>query len=84
MAYGSNTSMENAKGKASEYADRAQEKLNEAGEMVSERAKQAGKAVRDYSDRAVEKVDESVREYPLATLAGAVAIGFVLGAILKR
>jgi ElaB/YqjD/DUF883 family membrane-anchored ribosome-binding protein len=40
--------------------------------------------VRDYANQAADKLDESLKERPMTTLIGAVAVGFLLGAIWKR
>lgn len=72
------------KNKASEVADRAQEKVNEAVDEVSARTKEARDAVRDYANLAADKLDESIQTRPMSTLIGAVAVGFVLGALWKR
>ena len=91
QSYGSSTvsSVEDAaaarvKAKAAEVADRAQEKLGEAADAASERAKHAGDAVRQYTHEAADKIEGSVRQYPLTALLGAAAVGLVLGAIFKR
>lgn len=72
------------KNKATEVADRAQEKFSEAVDEVSVRAREARDAVRDYGNQAADKLDESLRTRPMTTLVGAVAVGFLLGAIWKR
>jgi ElaB/YqjD/DUF883 family membrane-anchored ribosome-binding protein len=72
------------KNKASEVADKAQEKMDEAIDEVSVRAKEARDAVRDYANQAADKLDESIQTRPMTTLIGAVAVGFVLGALWKR
>jgi ElaB/YqjD/DUF883 family membrane-anchored ribosome-binding protein len=89
-AYGSEAlaAAENAanrlKNKASEVADRASEKMDEAMDEVSVRAREARDAVRDYANQAADKLDESIQTRPMSTLIGAVAVGFVLGALWKR
>jgi ElaB/YqjD/DUF883 family membrane-anchored ribosome-binding protein len=72
------------KNKASDVADKAQEKMDEAIDEVSVRAKEARDAVRDYANQAADKLDESIQTRPMTTLIGAVAVGFVLGALWKR
>jgi len=51
---------------------------------VSVRAREARDAVRDYANQAADKLDESIQQRPMSTLIGAVAVGFVLGALWKR
>lgn len=74
---------ERLKQKAGEVVDAAQEKLGEAYDDVSTRAVEVSDAVRDYANQAADKLDESLKARPLSTLAGAVAVGFLLGAIWK-
>ncbi len=64
--------------------DAAQEKLGEAYDDVSARAVEVGDAMRDYANEAADMLDELLKIRPLTTLAGAVAVGFLLGAIWKR
>jgi ElaB/YqjD/DUF883 family membrane-anchored ribosome-binding protein len=71
------------KQKASEVVDSAQEKFGEAYDEVSARAVEAGDAVREYAHQAGGMLDESLKTRPIQTLIGAVAVGFVLGAIWK-
>jgi ElaB/YqjD/DUF883 family membrane-anchored ribosome-binding protein len=70
--------------KASKMANRAEEKFESVADKASARVNEAGNAVRDYGNQAVEKLEESVQDRPMATIAGAVALGFVLGVLLKR
>ncbi len=71
-------------GGASDLADRGAEYAERAYDEVSVRAREAGDAVRDYANRAADTLDESIQERPMTTLLGAVAFGFVLGALWKR
>jgi ElaB/YqjD/DUF883 family membrane-anchored ribosome-binding protein len=70
--------------KASEAADRAQEKVSELANRASARAHEAGDTVRDYGHRAADSVEETVHDRPLMTILGAVGIGLLIGALLKR
>ena len=79
----SENAAERLKQKASEAVDSAQEKFGEAYDEVSARAVKAGDAVRDRANQAVDTLDESLKTHPMSTLAGAVAVGFLLGAIWK-
>lgn len=72
------------KNKATEVADRASEKMDQAMDEVSVRAREARDAVRDYANQAADKLDESIQTRPMSTLIGAVAVGFILGALWKR
>jgi ElaB/YqjD/DUF883 family membrane-anchored ribosome-binding protein len=48
------------------------------------RAREAGDAVRDYANQAADVLDDSIQNRPMTTLLGAIAFGFVLGALWKR
>ena len=70
--------------KASDIADRVSDKAQDAYDEVSVRAREAGDAVRDYASTAADALDDSLQNRPMTTLLGAVAFGFVLGALWKR
>ena len=72
------------KTKAADMADRAQEKIEDAVDEVQARAKEARDTAREYANKAADKLDESLQTRPMTTLIGAVAVGFVLGALWKR
>jgi ElaB/YqjD/DUF883 family membrane-anchored ribosome-binding protein len=55
-----------------------------ARKQLDTAADEASEAVRDVRDTFAETLDESMRERPLATLAMAVGIGFMLGAMWRR
>jgi ElaB/YqjD/DUF883 family membrane-anchored ribosome-binding protein len=62
-----------AAGNAQEMAGKIADQAREYGEQAQEAAKQA----RPF-------VEKSLRQQPMATLAGAAVLGFVLGALWKR
>jgi ElaB/YqjD/DUF883 family membrane-anchored ribosome-binding protein len=70
--------------KASDMIDRASDRASDAYDEVSVRAREAGDAVRDYANQAADVLDDSIQNRPMTTLLGAVAFGFVLGALWKR
>ena len=51
---------------------------------VSAKGQDAVDAVQEVSDRVVDAIDESLRTRPYTTLAMALGIGFVLGALWRR
>lgn len=63
--------------------DASQEKFGETYDDVSTRAAEVSDAMRDYANQAADMLDESLKVRPLSTLAGAVAVGFLLGAIWR-
>ena len=70
--------------KASDMIDRASERASEAYDEVADRAREGADAVRDYANRAADALDDSLQNRPMTTLLGAIAFGFVLGALWKR
>jgi ElaB/YqjD/DUF883 family membrane-anchored ribosome-binding protein len=70
--------------KASDMIDRASDRAADAYDEVSVRAREAGDAVRDYANQAADVLDDSIQNRPMTTLLGAIAFGFVLGALWKR
>ena len=72
-------------------ADSASDRLKDTGERAQEMAGKVTEQAREYGEKAQEAarqvkplVQKSLREQPLATLAGAAAIGFLLGALWKK
>jgi ElaB/YqjD/DUF883 family membrane-anchored ribosome-binding protein len=55
-----------------------------AAEKASATAKEAGDSVRHYADKATDKVEQTVHDYPLAAIAGAAVLGLVIGTMLRR
>ena len=70
--------------KASDVLDRASDRAQEAYDDMSDRAREATDAAREYANRAADALDDSIQNRPMTTLLGAVAFGFVLGALWKR
>ena len=70
--------------KASDMIDRASERAGEAYDEMAVRAREGADAVRDYANRAADALDDSLQNRPMTTLLGAIAFGFVLGALWKR
>ena len=70
--------------KASDMIDRASERASDAYDEVAVRAREGADAVRDYANRAADALDDSLQNRPMTTLLGAIAFGFVLGALWKR
>jgi ElaB/YqjD/DUF883 family membrane-anchored ribosome-binding protein len=60
-------------------ADQAEEVAN----RMSERGREAGERVQEVAGNFKGAVDRSVKDQPMATLAMAAVVGFVLGALWK-
>jgi ElaB/YqjD/DUF883 family membrane-anchored ribosome-binding protein len=67
-------------GKVKEVAGDAQEIAGKVAHQAREYGEQAQKAVKQVKPF----VEKSLKEQPMATLAGAAVLGFVLGALWKK
>jgi ElaB/YqjD/DUF883 family membrane-anchored ribosome-binding protein len=76
--------------KASDLKDKATDQFKKVADRAEGIATSAGDQMREVGDRAGEvagnlksAIDKSVKDQPMATLAMAAAVGFLLGAIWK-
>lgn len=76
--------------KASEYAAKAGEQVSSMVEgaestarAVADQAREGGERVQEVAGNMKTAIDKSVRDQPMATLAVAAAVGFVMGALWK-
>lgn len=69
--------------KAVEQFDKVAVQVEGAVKSITERGREAGEEVQAVASHMKSAVDTSVREQPMATLAVAAALGFILGAIWK-
>jgi ElaB/YqjD/DUF883 family membrane-anchored ribosome-binding protein len=74
-----------------DMADTTTDRFKNAGEKAQETASSMAEQARRYGEKAQNAVrqfkpfvERSLKEQPVATLAGAAAIGFLLGALWKR
>jgi ElaB/YqjD/DUF883 family membrane-anchored ribosome-binding protein len=51
---------------------------------AQEKSQEAVDAMREVSDKLIEAVDDSIKNRPYTTLAMAVGLGFLFGAIMRR
>ena len=58
-------------------------KANEFADRATDKAKEAAESARHYAEKGAQKVEETVHQYPLATVAGAALAGLVIGALLR-
>jgi len=87
--YGQTT--ETAKDRLRDMADATSETIKDAARSAQDKAGRVADQARDYGDQAQEVakqvrpfLEKSLREKPMATLAGAAALAFVLGALWKK
>ena len=88
---GDRSSGEIAKDRIRDMADKATDQIKGAADSAQEFAGKLTDQAREYGEKAQEAVNEvkpfvekSLKEQPMATLASAAIIGFVLGALWKK
>jgi ElaB/YqjD/DUF883 family membrane-anchored ribosome-binding protein len=69
--------------KAGEQLEGVMHSAEHAARQVAEQGREAGERVQVVAENFRTAVDKSVREQPMATLAVAAALGFVVGALWK-
>ena len=69
--------------KAGHQFDKALEGAEATVAAVAEQGREAGQRVQEVAGNLKTAVDRSVRDQPMATLAVAAAMGFVIGALWK-
>ena len=69
--------------KAGEQLDKMADQVESAVKTGLDRGREVGENVQQVAGNLKSAVDTSVRDQPMATLAVAAALGFVLGAIWK-
>lgn len=60
------------------------ERVQEVADKFTEQAREYSEKAQDAARQVRPLAEKSLREQPLLTLAGAAAIGFVLGALWKK
>lgn len=69
--------------KAGEQIEGAMHSAEQTARQVAEQGREAGERVQEVAENFRSAVDKSVRDQPMATLAVAAALGFVIGALWK-
>ena len=69
--------------KASDQFKSAADQAEHIASRVAEQGREAGERVQEVAGNIKGAVDKSVKEQPMATLAVAAVLGFVLGALWK-
>jgi ElaB/YqjD/DUF883 family membrane-anchored ribosome-binding protein len=75
--------MSDLKDKASDQVSKAADQVEGMATRVAEQGREAGERVQEVAGNLKGAVDKSLKDQPMATLAGAAAVGFVLGALWK-
>jgi ElaB/YqjD/DUF883 family membrane-anchored ribosome-binding protein len=68
---------------AADMTDRVAAQVESTVSDLAERGREASRSVREVADTFGSALDESLERQPMTTLAMAVAVGFVLGALWK-
>ena len=69
--------------KATDQFNRVADQVEGVASRVAEQGREAGEKVQEVAGNLKGAVDKSVKDQPMATLAVAAAVGFVLGALWK-
>ena len=69
--------------KAGYQVDKALDSAEIAARTVAQQGREAGQRVSEVAENLKSAVDKSVNDQPMATLAIAAALGFVIGALWK-
>jgi ElaB/YqjD/DUF883 family membrane-anchored ribosome-binding protein len=71
------------KDKASDQFSRAADQVESVANRVAEQGREAGERMQEVAGNFKGALNRSIRDQPMATLAVAAAVGFVLGALWK-
>jgi ElaB/YqjD/DUF883 family membrane-anchored ribosome-binding protein len=75
--------MSDLKEKATDQLGKAADQAGQMANRVAEQGREAGERMQEVAGNFKGAVDKSVKDQPMATLAAAAAVGFVLGALWK-
>jgi ElaB/YqjD/DUF883 family membrane-anchored ribosome-binding protein len=84
---GSETATDRLRDMADTATDKVKDVAADAQKMagkVADQARQYGEQAQDAARQVKPFVEKSLKEQPMATLAGAAVLGFVLGALWKK
>ena len=71
------------KDKAADQFSKAADQAEGVASRVAEQGREAGERMQEVAGNFKGALDKSIKDQPMATLAGAAIVGFVLGAIWK-
>lgn len=75
--------MSEFKEKATEQLNRTAERAESVANRVAGQGREAGERMQEVASNFKGALDKSVRDQPMATIAAAAIVGFVLGALWK-
>ena len=71
------------KEKASDQFSKVADQAEGVANRMTEQGREAGERMQEVAGNFKSALDKSIKDQPMATLAGAAIVGFVLGAIWK-
>jgi len=83
MAQSTYTRGSDLKDKAADQLGRAAGQAEGAASRVAEQGREAGERMQEVAGNFKGALDQSIKDQPMATLAGVAILGFVLGALWK-
>ena len=75
--------MSDLKDKATDQFGKAVDQAERVASRVSEQGREAGERMQEVAGNFKGALDKSIKDQPMATLASAALVGFVLGALWK-
>jgi ElaB/YqjD/DUF883 family membrane-anchored ribosome-binding protein len=75
--------MSDLKDKATDQFGKAVDQAERVANRVSEQGREAGERMQEVAGNFKGALDKSIKDQPMATLASAALVGFVLGALWK-
>ena len=75
--------MSDLKDKATDQFGKAVDQAERVASRVSEQGREAGERMQEVAGNFKGALDKSIKDQPMATLAGVAIVGFVLGALWK-
>lgn len=82
-SHGRSDPLSDIKDKATDQFGKMADKAEDVASRVAEQGREAGERVQESAGNLKGALDTSIKDQPMATLAGAAIMGFVLGAIWK-
>ena len=82
-SHGRSDTMSDLKDKATDQMKRVADTAENVGSRLADQGRQAAEGVQDVAGNLKGALDKSITNQPMATLAVAAMVGFVLGAIWK-
>ena len=83
MAQSSYTRGSDLKDKAADQFSKAADQVEGAASRAAEQGREAGERMQEVAGNFKGALDKSIKDQPMATLAGVAIVGFILGAIWK-